>query len=362
MRRAFLPIMSVPAYNSGMLFGARIGQRELASLCRRLATSLEAGIDIRRVFEREAAQSHAPARRSHLGEISAAVRRGDSLSDALAESGEYFPRLFREMVEVGEQTGKLAEVLAHLAEHYDHQVKLRRDFLASMTWPVVQLTAAVLIIGFLIWFMGTIPSTPVDVLGLGLIGANGAITFFCGVAVIVAAFYLAFQAMRRGQHWARPIELVLTSLPVLGPNLSTLALSRLAWSLHLTLDTGMELRRAIPLSLRSTRSARFAEKSDAVVAAVLRGRELSHAFADTGAFPRDFLDVLEVGERSGRLPESMAILSRQYQERARQALSVLNVVAGFLVWGLVAALITLMIFRLFLLFYLGPINEALKGV
>ena len=58
----------------------------------------------------------------------------------------------------------------------------------------------------------------------------------------------------------------------------------------------------------------------------------------------------------------MAVVSRQYQDQARHALAALTTVAGFAVWAMVAGIIILMVFRIFTQAYLGPINEALKGV
>jgi type II secretory pathway component PulF len=95
---------------------------------------------------------------------------------------------------------------------------------------------------------------------------------------------------------------------------------------------------------------------------VTSGQEICEVLSRTGAYPRDFLDTLEVGERSGRLPESMRILSEQYQDKARRALATLTMAAGFLVWALVAVIIIVMIFRLFTLLYLGPIQDALEGI
>ena len=64
-----------------------------------------------------------------------------------------------------------------------------------------------------------------------------------------------------------------------------------------------------------------------------------------------------MGERAGRLPESMAILSQQYQEQARRSMVTLTVLAGFAVWALVAVIIIAMIFRL-AFFYIGILNDA----
>src|SRR5215469_3603335 len=185
-----------------MLFSSRIGLRELAQLCRRLSTGLEAGVDVRRVWAREKEGYVSPTLRRHFDQMAEAVNRGDTISDALAETGTYFPPLFRELVNVGEQTGKLAEVLRRLADHYDHQLRLRQMFMAAITWPMMQLTAAVGIIGLLIYVMGFLPTMadgkPVDILGLGLVGGRGLILYLLMVGGVAAAIAVVIQAIRRG--------------------------------------------------------------------------------------------------------------------------------------------------------------------
>ena len=84
---------------------------------------------------------------------------------------------------------------------------------------------------------------------------------------------------------------------------------------------------------------------------------IHEAFRLSGAFPDDFVHDVEVAERSGRVVESMGHLSRQYEEQAQAALSTLAVVAGFAVWGLVAAIIIFLIFRIFS-FYVATIMDA----
>ena len=346
-----------------MLFSARVSSKELAQLCRRLATALEAGIDVRKVWSREAEGRSSHALRRRLAHVSEAVAVGRSVTDGLVATGDYFPPLFREMVHVGERTGKLAEVFRQLADHYDHQLNLRRAFLASITWPMFQLTAAVFVIGLLIWILGLLPpgenGEPIDILGLGLVGTSGLIAYLLIVGAIAATVFLVVKGIQRGLVWTRPIQRAVLVIPWLGSCLQTLCLSRLAWALHVTLETGMDLRHSLALSLGSTHNARYTDYSDQVVTQVVRGREIHEAFSETGVFPRDFLDTLEVGERSGRLPESMAHLSQQYQDQSRRALATLTVLAGFAVWAIVAMIIIAMIFRL-AFFYLGIIDDAVR--
>ncbi|HWB14160.1 MAG TPA: type II secretion system F family protein [Pirellulales bacterium] len=346
-----------------MLFSSRIGLRELAQLCRRLSTGLEAGVDVRRVWAREKEGYVSPTLRRHFHQMVEAVNHGETISDAVADTGTYFPTLFRELVNVGEQTGKLAEVLRRLADHYDHQIRLRQAFMAAIAWPMLQLTAAVGIIGLVIYVMGFLPTMedgkPVDILGFGLVGGRGLILYLLMIGGIVGAITAVVHAIRRGLVWTRPIQLVLIRLPGLGRPIETLALAQFSWTMYVTLEAGMDLLKALPLCLRSTGNAHYTDHTAEIVHEIRSGGELTHALADTKAFPRTFLDSFHVGEESGRLPETLAILSEQYQDQAKRAMTALTVIGGFVVWGLVAMVIIALIFRIASM-YIGTINSALK--
>jgi len=344
-----------------MLFSSRIPLKPLAALCRRMAIALGAGVDVRTVVGREAQQARGFASRQRLATISDGVNHGESLSDALARTGDFFPVLFREMIEVGEESGHLAEVLAQLAEHYEERVQLRRTFLGAITWPMFQLTVALAVVGLLIWVMGFIgrsTGTTVDILGFGLVGERGLAIYLAFLALAAAVLWAAIRVAVRGGLWGRPIQNLRLRVPVLGPALQTVALARLAWSMFLTMNAGMELRRSLRLSLRSTGCTRYMDQIGQIDREIAGGNSIFESFYAAGCFPPDFLDALQVGEHSGKLVESMARLSRQYQDQARASLATLTTLAGFAVWALVALLIVVLIFRIFS-FYLGAIRSAM---
>jgi general secretion pathway protein F len=339
-----------------MLFSPRMPTKRLAALCQHLATALTAGIDVRTAWAREAEQARGPAARQHLAAISAAVNQGASVAAVVAAGGKFFPRLFREMVEVGEQSGHLAEIFAQLAEHYRGQLRLRRDFLSAIARPVLELAIALAVVGALIWVTGLIG---IDILGFGLVGDRGLSIYVAGLAAAGGLLWLVIRAVSRGLVWTRPIQRAVLRLPVLGPALQTLALARLAWSMHLTMNAGMDLRKGLRLSLRNTYNARYTDCIERIDAGIAGGNSLYEVFREAGCFPHDFLDSLQAGEQSGKLVESMALLSRQYQEQARATLTTLTMVASYAVWVCVAVLIIVLIFRIFG-FYLGVLNQATK--
>lgn len=337
------------------MFTPQIGVKTLEDLCRRVSTSLEAGVDARTVWKREAERASGPLR-GHLYDISDAVNRGRSVSDALELTGSYFPAIFREMTQVGEQTGHLDTVFAQLAEHYQAQVTMRRAFLAAIAWPVVQLLIAIVVVGFLIFITGMLN---VDILRIGLTGGRGLAIYAVLVGAAAVVIWLVGRAVNRGLVWTRPIQRFALAIPVIGKPLQVMALSRLAWSMYLTMNTGMDVRRALHLSLRSTQNARYIDQIPAVDAEITAGNSLHEAFVNAGGYPVEFLDTLAVGEQSGKVVESMGRLARQYQDRAKLAMTAMAVAAGFAVWAVIAALIILLIFRVFF-FYLGALNDAMK--
>ena len=344
-------------------FKPRIKLKNLSGLCRRLAITLSSGIEVRRVFQREAEDAKSPDVRARMTEVSDAVARGESVTDSMALAGDYFPALFHDMVAVGEHTGNLAEVFRHLSEHYDEQMRLRRTFLSNITGPILQLVAALAVIGGLILLMGILPTGPSgkpnDILGFGLVGMSGLIQFALYIVFFIGVGWFIFQATRRGLAWTVPLQKNVLRIPQLGKAIATISLAQMAWTMELTMESGMDVLKAIPLWFRSTRNAFYIEHTDEVVRKVRGGKEIHESLAETGAFPSDFLASVEVGEQSGRLPEAMKSLSRDYHEQAQLAIKTLTMIAGRCVWGLVAAMIIFMIFRIFSS-YVGALNEALE--
>jgi type IV pilus assembly protein PilC len=345
-----------------MLLSPQLSTKELGELSHRLAVETESGIDIRRTWKREA--ESAPVRvRSHFQQISDAVKRGDTLTSALARTGGLFPPLFREIADVGEKTGTLGRVFHRLASHYRRSVERQRMFLLAIAWPMIELALAILVVGVLIWALGVIAQRnngqAIDILGFGLVGNRGLLiytNFIIAVGLLIAGLVVA---TRRGMLWTRPLQRAIMRLPVLGSNLEKLALARLTWALHLTMNVDMDLRRVVPLVLRSTGSDYYVAHTDEVVSLVATGHPLYEAFGVTGVFPDSFLEALQVAEESGAIVESMERLSKRYDDEAEAALRVLTTVAGVAVAMLVMGIIVLLIFRI-AGFYIGTINDALR--
>lgn len=345
------------------MFAPRISTRRLAHFCRRVGVSLEAGVDVRKVFDREVERA-SWRERPPLEQVRQSIASGNSLHQAIAAADGLFPPMVEGMVHVGEQSGRMDEAFLKLAEHYERQMALQRTFLAGIVWPMIQLVAAIFVVGLVIWIMGMVSEMTgqdVDILGLGLVGNRGLAIYVMIIIGLAIGGMLLYRAAVAGLAWLRPLQRIVMAIPVLGHSLKTLALARLAWTLAVTHDTGMDTIRAVTLAIKNAQNVIFTAGLEQVTAVIRRGGTISEGLKAAGGYPQDFVDALEVGEDTGNITESMAHLSRQYEDRAKAALAALAVLAGFLVWGLVAAFIIVLIFR-FAMFYIGQINSVLDSM
>ena len=279
----------------------------------------------------------------------------------------FFPPLVKGMIQVGEMAGRLDEAFLRMADHYERQISLRRTFLAGIAWPMLQLVAALAVIGFLIWVMGALGDSltgldgkPVDFLGLGLRGNSGLMIYVSGVAGIAICGFLMYKAATAGASSFRPLQRVMMSLPIIGTSIRTLALSRMAWTLAVTTNTSMDAVSCITLAIRNAQNVVFAGTIQPITTIIGQGRPMAEALRATGEYPSEFVDAVEVGEDTGQLSEAMQRMSLHYEDRAKAALATLSVFAGFAVWGLVAAFIVFVIIRLGL-WYVNQINSMLDG-
>src|SRR5271166_2499582 len=173
------------------MFSRRLPLGALIDLCRSMRYSLNSGLMLRDTMDMLAAKGTRPIR-PVAAKICTDLKAGWSLQDALKKQENVFPPLFVALCTVGEESGNLPEVLGELEKYYILRLKLRREFLSQISWPVIQFIAAILIVAGLILILGILPKKdsreePLDPLGMGLIGPEGAIKFLSVVAVVILA-------------------------------------------------------------------------------------------------------------------------------------------------------------------------------
>ncbi len=296
-----------------------------------------------------------------MADVSRRIDAGQTVGEAL-EAQRYLPPLAVEMINVGEQTGKLERVLRQLAEHYENILSLRRVFLMGLAWPLIQLFISVTVVGFLIWILGVIAESNggqgIDMLGIG-IGARGLwnylnILVFAALVVIVPIVFI-----QQGFLFTGPLMRIMLRIPLIGPCLQYLALSRVAWALSMAIDAGMSAIASLRLALRASQNIYYSSAWPAVEQALERRCPMADALRASGRFPEEFLMVLETGELSGMVSETLDRHAADLRERAQALLRTLTVLAGTACSLAVMLIIGAVVLRMGMS-YVNMLNDATK--
>ena len=345
------------------MFGSKISLKSLAIMCRSLSTMLHSGVEIRKAFTLASNKTGDSHCRRALAEITNQIQQGEDVSAAMRRQGGFFPDLLIDMVSVAEDTGMLPEVLNQLADHYDNNLKLRKSFLASIAWPIFQLVAAIFVIAFLILVLGFVSQggdSMVGFLVFGLLGPKGAVIWLSCTFGFFLGLFAIYQVIKKALGGKKFLDPLLMRIPVLGNCMRSFAIARFSWAFYLTQQTGMPVTASLQAALKATTNGAFIAGGHSILESIESGETLTVALAESGLFPDEFIEMVDVGETSGTVPEALHRLSPQFEEQARRSLKTLTAALGTLVWLTVAGFIVFFIFR-FVLWYVGMISDAVQG-
>lgn len=323
---------------------------------RHLATLLAAGFPLDRALgtvARVAARADVAAA---VVAVRNRVRGGVQIADALAEHPRIFPRIAIGMARAGERGGHLSEALGRLAEQLEREQALRARLLSAMLYPTVMLAAGGAAIAALLLFVlprlvtlfedsgAALPRSTAMLLATAEFMRHRWPLLLLAVVVVV----VAFSAYRGSQAGGLAIDRLLLRLPIVGSLRRQLAAARLGRSLSTLLAGGLPVLPALEVA-GHTLTDRAATRD------VLRAREdvraggrLSTALERGGAFPYVFVQMVEVGEDGGRLPEMLergANAMEQSLERGLERLVRLAEPMMILLFGGIVGFVALALLR-----------------
>jgi type IV pilus assembly protein PilC len=341
----------------------RLSAVDLIEMCRSMRYALASGLLLRDVMELLSQRGTARVR-NVATRIAQELKAGWSLPEALEKQQGLLPPLFISLATVGEESGNLPEVLAEMEKYYSLRLKLWRDFIEQVSWPVLQFVAAVIVISLLIYILGIIPkpdiyAAPIDPLGLGLTGPRGAVIFAGSVVGILLGATLLYLILARLLRRRAMLERALLYVPGVGPCIRAMALTRFCVAGRLMMETSLSILKTIRLAFLATDNTAFITAFPEVEKSLKQGNSISSSFTKAGVFPARFLSAVGVAEESGRLPETLRHQAEEYDDEARRRLNWLTKAGSWLVWLAVVIIIIVCIFRVFNEVYLKNINRFL---
>ena len=331
----------------------KIKLKDISLFCKQMSVMLNSGIPLNNAVDILEQQTDAKNLKASLKVISKSLKEGSQLSKAMLDQEGMFPDLLIRMVQAGEKTGKLDEVLEKMSEHYNKELKTSRQIRGAMIYPAVLAFLAVAAVLALLYivipsFSGIFEQSGMDMplpTRIVLAASNFVRSYWYilfGVTGILVFLFLRYRSTEAGRYQLDRLKLW---LPVIKGPMQKIVTARFASTLATLTSAGIPLVEAIDSAAATTNNAVVIEKMKIANEGLQKGERLTGMITATGLFPPMMLSMVKIGEESGSL-ESMLIKTSDYYEEEletaiKQLLSLLEpamiIVMGVIIGGIVAS-------------------------
>lgn len=308
--------------NKDISFGSgQIPDKKKETFYLEMSTLLQSGIDLKTALELILVDQNKNKDKALFGEVKNQIMGGSALSDAIRSSKQFSDYEYFSM-RIGEETGKLAEVLSDLAAYYKSRIQQRRKIISAVTYPFIVLLTSMGAVFFMIQFVvpmfadvftrfgGELPWITSAILSVSGFFDKYFIYFF-----VILLTFIAFLFFSRKALWYRKAfsHLVLR-IPVAGDIVRKIYLARFSNTMRLLISTNIPLLRAISLVRQMIDFYPIESSLLQVEQDILKGRSLHSSLAQFNFYPPKLVQLIKVGEEVNRMDYFFEKISQQYTE------------------------------------------------
>ncbi len=332
----------------------RVKSQDMVVFTRQMSTMISSGIPLVEAIEILGEQASNMGFKACLQEVSANIRAGKDLSQALGQHPRIFPDIYVNMVKAGEASGQLDIVLTRLADYQESAENLKSEIKSAMTYPIVSLVMVLGISLFLLVFI--IPkfeemfysmnvALPAVTKGLLVLSLFLKKYFLYWSASFVAACVLAFKYFQTEKGKLLRDWLMLKT-PIFGTLFSKVAISRFARTFSTLIQSGVPILGALEIVSQTCGNKLFSNAITAASENVRQGETLGEPLSKSKLFPPMVTRMISIGEKTGALETLLEKISDFYDQQVKTTVESLTSlieplmigVMGFLVGGMVMAI------------------------
>ena len=343
---------------------SRVTDKDLVVLTHQLATLIEAGIPLLEGLDILAHEAENSTLMEVVSRIRDAVERGMLLGQAMGLYPDLFTDFYRNMVEVGETTGRLDESLSQLAIYLDKQAKLRSKILSALAYPGLLVTVAISVLMFLLGWVVPLFSGLFQEMGESLPWltqqviqlADGLRTYWLFGAGGVVSTVLGIKWMCKNRSGREVIDELILRVPFLGLFVRKTAVVRFSRTLGFLVRRGVALLPALGVAgtVMGNRGLERCLKN--TVVDIQEGKLLSETLRNCGVFPPMVTQMIKVGESTGSLDVMLEKIADLFEQEVDRSVVTFTSVLEPLIILLVGSGIALVVVAMYLpIFSIGAV-------
>ncbi len=302
---------------NSILFG-RYSYKYLIPFTHQLSTMVQAGLPIARALRTLANQQKSYSFRAVIDDLSKCVEAGQPLSQAMKKHPRAFDTMYVRLIESAEKSGMLENALDQLTKYLERKRNIRRQVIRALIYPAFVLCFAVLIFAALRFVLlpmfagASSGSNPINkTVGslLTLVDTVLGLAVFVPILIILLA-----SLLRQTELGTYIVDWVKLHIPIIGGVFRRAALARFTRSLGVLTGAGVSILDALSMSREVTGNEVIARQIDFAKETVKTGSSLTEPLRVSRTIDPAVVDMIEVGEESGKLEESLLKVADYYED------------------------------------------------
>lgn len=301
---------------------SRVKTKDISVFCRQFYTMINAGVTVNRALTILANQSTNKKIKNALISIEEDVSKGEFLSVAMKKHGDVFPTLLTSMIEVGEVSGNLDDIMLKMSEQYEKDTKITNKVRVATTYPLVLAGVAVVVVAimmtvvmpkFLAIFedLGTqLPAVTRLLIFISNLMAKKALIIWPIVIAIIVVINRYFKT-EAGMYTKSALKL---KIPVIKAVNEKMIVSRFTRTLSVLLSSGIPMIKALELISDLVENKLAEDEILSMRTNVIRGDGLYNSLKNSNLFPEMLATMVNIGEESGFLEEILYKTADFYDE------------------------------------------------
>ena len=349
---------SLPAGLSG---AGGMSRSDLANFVGELSVAVRAGLALVPALRTIARSGRSEKQRALLMKLIEDVEGGKSLADAMRDVGKPFDDMLINLVHAGEVSGRLEVVLQQASALMDKELKLKRSLTGALVYPAMLAVAIVGAVVVLVTVIvprilasveGQLVELPLPTLIVQQVAAFFGVWWWA-VLLLLAGLLFGWTRVYAMPGPREAVDRFLLSTPVVGRLLRDVSVARFARTFGTLVGAGLPVIQALKITKRTLGNRALEKEIDGVCDDVSHGATIAEPLEKSGRFPDLLVQIVGLGERTGKLDEVLMQAAGSFEEKTEQSVKVftqvlppllivvLAMVVGFVVLAVMLPLIEL---------------------
>ncbi len=304
----------------------KLSMKDIAMLCRQLGAMLEAGVTLVKALNILYLQMDKKNIKEAIKRLYESVQKGEQLSEALRKD-DLYPELMISMIEAGEASGKMDNVVLKLAEHFEHDVKLRNKIKTAMTYPVILSILCIAVVLILVAYVLPVFMTmftasmtlplPTRIL---MAFSNFLTGYWYLMIVVLGLIVFGLRAYINTEDGKRSWHEFLLKIPNVGPTITKISAVRFTRTLSTLLSSGMTLLQSLEIVIKTVGNRIVMDGLAITKEDIRKGLPLSQSLRKADILPPMVYSMIGIGEESGTMEMMLEKTAEYYDDEVENAI------------------------------------------